>query len=146
MSVPSQYDNSLSQQPAIIQGQRIEQDLYSERAPVVVSTFVTITTTCQECSERRRAKRIRQLNRGSREGRRTCCSYCPLTQDRGRECGCGFFLILLFCCLGVLVTPLFAIICLLVCRSGMLVANLVYACCAEEEEAEERCSTCGSII
>ena len=145
--VPPRYDDPLSQ-PAVIQGQPIQQDLYSQGTPLVGSTtFVTVTTTCQECAQRREAKRIRQLNRGSGAGGgvgyggSTFCCYCPHTHTHGggNDCDCGGGG-------GGGEGGLFAIICLLVCCLGMLVGLLCYACCAEEEEPEERCSTCGSII
>ena len=125
MPVPPQYD-ALSQQPAIIQRQPIgQQDYNSPRAPVVDSTDVAIITTCQECTQRRRAKRIRQLRRD--EGGECC--FCP--DNHGSDCSCedirAFAIIWLFCC------------CL-----EKLWDLLVDACCAEEPE--ERCSTCGSII
>ena len=146
-----EYDDSLSEEPAIIQGQPIEQDFYSQEAPVVGPIFITITRTCQECAQRREAKRIRQLSR-ERGGRNTFCCHCPHTHDGGSDYGFGLFAIicLLVCCprtfMAPLVCGLIAIICFLVCCFRMLVAPLIYACCPEEEEPEERCSTCGNII
>jgi len=100
-----------------------------DHIPIVGSTtFITVDpVNCQECFQRREAKRIRELN----SRRDVMCCYCPAA-SYGRDCGANNS------------NDHCALICLLVCCLGMLFGFLCYLCCREKEQ--EICSTCGSNI